>query len=171
MAIDVKLEEIIAIKQAIKQAIIAKGVYVSDGDSFLTYATRIGQISTPTINFEIVNPLDNYIEDYGYLCDFAHLERAEDAFAWDFLSTQTYYGVTLPFKMGIKQGNNLVVLNSHFEAIGLADLNVGDYPRQLVAQSSDGNYSVKIRYCNDDEQGESFLYFESITGFATEGGN
>lgn len=44
MAIDAKLTQIIAIKNAIKQAIINKGVYVSDGDSFMTYATRIGQI-------------------------------------------------------------------------------------------------------------------------------
>lgn len=52
-----------AIKPAIKSAIIAQGVSVSDSDSFLDYATKIGQISggtTQVLTDGVISDTTNY---------------------------------------------------------------------------------------------------------------
>ena len=55
-----KLQKILTTKSAIKQAIINKGVAVSDTDTFASYAEKIGSISsgvvTPTLQSKVVSP-------------------------------------------------------------------------------------------------------------------
>lgn len=55
-----KLQKILDTKSAIKQAIINKGVVVSDTDTFASYAEKIGSISsgggTPTLQSKVVSP-------------------------------------------------------------------------------------------------------------------
>lgn len=51
MSLKEKLEKILMTKQAIKQALINKGVEVSDNDSFESYANKINSLEFGSVNF------------------------------------------------------------------------------------------------------------------------
>lgn len=157
MAIDAKLTQIIAIKNAIKQAIINKGVYVSDGDSFMTYATRIGQIDGGSSElFELDYPFPSSMEshDSGYIkaCTF----NMEDTMLYSLLTED--HGIT-SLIMNVSQGGQTIEMECELTLVQGFGYN------SISAHSSNDAYSFDLTGWYDDEMGEDYFYFTNIVGF------
>lgn len=51
MSLMEKLEKVLMAKQVIKQAIINRGVEISNSDTFISYADKINSIKTTDVDF------------------------------------------------------------------------------------------------------------------------
>ena len=67
-----KLNKILTTKQAIKQAIVDKGVDVSDDTVFADYPSKIGEISTGSYYEALWNAITNNDTDYYYLFSYSN---------------------------------------------------------------------------------------------------
>ena len=142
-----KLQKILTTKENIKQAIINKGVNVSDSDTFASYASKISQIEAGesiALNANTVDKLDDGWQ-FGLITTSSSAEISPSVS--DYNSVSSFENVTIPHDWSIHQP-----FNSNSSATykgGYLDGGYAWYKRIINLDTSQSNKQI-------------YLYFDGI---------
>lgn len=142
-----KLQKLLTTKENIRQAIINKGVNVSESDAFSSYATKISQIEigeSTALNVNTVNKLDDEWQ-FGLITTSSSTKISPSVS--DYNGVSSFESVTIPHDWSIHQPFN------------------SNSPASFKGGYLDGGYAWYKRIINLDASQSSkqiYLYFDGI---------